>query len=113
MINKLLVIYDIVFKNGQYIKATKNLFVKDNLYIKESIVHPLSFYGRTILTKEESENIPEEIVFKQALKELINSKELLNYVEKYKFDAEYNNDFLKDRKRVAYEVKLTIIPKNK
>lgn len=111
MKKKLLIIFDILFRNGQYLKATKDLFVKDNLYIKEKVVHPLNLIGRTIVTKPESENIPEEIIFKQALSEILKYPDLLSYVETSKFDVHDQDLFLNDTRKVAYEVKLTIIPK--
>lgn len=111
MKKKLLIIFDILFRNGQYLKATKDLFVKDNLYIKESIVYPLELRGRVILTKNESENASDEAIFNKALLEILNNSELLNNVEKHKFEAQDYLHFLDDTKRIVYEVKLKFIPK--
>jgi len=111
MKKKLLIIFDILFRNGQYLKATKDLYVKDNLYIKEKVVNPIIFIGRTIVTKPESENIPEEIIFKQAINNIFKSENIIQYLHTSKTEIQDHEDFLSDRKRICYEVQLTLIPK--
>lgn len=109
MIEKFKIIFDILFRNGKYLKATKDLYVKDNLYIKERIVHPLSFYGRTIVAKEQSENMPDNVIFQQALLEIFKSEEILKHVDSKKYAIQDEEYFLRGKERIAYDVKLKII----
>lgn len=110
MRKKLLIIWDIIFNNGKYLKATEDLYIKDNLYIEEKIVYPIKLHGRVILTREQSENLPDNVVFTQACCEILKSSQLLDYVEKSKFEVEDSEYFLKDIKKTAYNVVLNIIP---
>lgn len=112
MKKKLLIIFDILFRNGQYLKATKDLYVKDNLYIKESIVSPVVFVGRTIVSKGESDNIPENIIYNQALINIFKERNLIKYLHTCKFDFQDADCFISNINKVAYEVQLTIIPAN-
>lgn len=104
MKNKLIIIFDILFRNGQYLKATEDLCVK------EKVVYPQSFYGRAIVEKEQSENMPDNVIFQQSLLEIFKNEDILKYVEVNKIELKDDEYFLKHSKRVAYDVKLTIIP---
>lgn len=109
MRDKIKIIFDILFNNGQYMKATKDLYVKDNLYIKETICHPITIFGRYIHKGKILPN--DEVCYKLAIKELLNS-ELLNSMIKKSFFVIEDMDSLRDNEiKIAYNVELKIINK--
>lgn len=103
MKDKLKIIYDIIFKNIEYKKYVDDSNIKHTPLIKQENITPLILIGRSVVSKPESENIPEDIIYDRALKNILYSKDLITHCHKSK-------SCLMDNK-IAYEVQITLIPK--
>jgi len=96
-------ILDIFLNRKEYIEKIQPSFVA------EKKLDVVSFLGRVVVPKENTGVFSDEIYFKQAIKNLLIDENVYELFEKIKFDNQSNNDFLHDKVKTIYEVKLNIL----
>jgi len=108
MKNKFKIIIDILFKNKEYVEKTfsiKTDYKGINHYKPETI----EMLGRFVLPQYQT--ISDEDCFKKAIRNVFESKDIFDFIQKEKNVGYESLDFVKNEFTTVYDVKINLYKK--